>query len=313
MLNINIDWLEKKELITEKKVLLNEQDISTSQFLNKYTVDSYLVFLKKGNVFELSKVSGVDSDLAYSVKLDNNSIVYSMLKDNSGLVSQKDILESCKESLLFHKEGAVLLREEIEYWESLGLANFYPVRDKIHGFMGFVAFSSSDSKTINKKKLGKFKAFIQDSVRYKYEGAATRIKDREIVVYKKFHQLLVDLLKSNNESARDAVFFYFKEIFNARSAIMYVAEGKYFVPFRYKNISFIAPLNKTDFSSIKKIQKMKISKDGLLSKEFESGEVIICKVTRNLIMAFKADKCCDELDEGMLASSISILEKHLNG
>ena len=133
----NIGTIKEPVINSDQKVFFKDSDITTLSLLRKNVVDAYLIFLKKGESFELIKAKGIEENIANSFKIDKECMIYSLLRSSDGQMDQKEVLGSCKESVFFHKEGSQKLRQEIVYWEKIGLENFYPIKDKVHGLIGF--------------------------------------------------------------------------------------------------------------------------------------------------------------------------------
>ncbi|MEI7941594.1 MAG: hypothetical protein WCH76_00300 [Candidatus Riflemargulisbacteria bacterium] len=307
----------KSDLINEQisnqdqKVFLKDSDISTTSLFRKSTVDSYLIFLKKGESFELIRVNGVDEDIANSFQIDKDCMIYSLLKSTDVNIEQREVLSSCKESVFFHKESSQKLRQEIAYWESLGLENFYPVRDKVHGLIGFVVFSLTKKK-IGNSNVKKFQALMEDNIRNAFEGISVKNKDNDIALYKGLYELLRDMLELNSDDINEKVFNYFHEVLNASSAIMYVLQDKYYVPLKYKKVSFIKPLGKNSFNDLKKVALIKIETGSLLFDEMGIGQSIVMNVSKKVLFIFKIKESSLNYDLSFLNSTIDILGKYLD-
>lgn len=305
------DMINKQISNQDEKVFLKDSDISTSSLFRKNTVDSYLVFLKKGEAFELIRISGVDDDVANSFRINKDCIIYSLLKATDWNIEQREVLNSCKESVFFHKEGSQFIRQEIAYWEMLGLENFYPVRDKVHGLIGFVVFSLT-KKQLGNNNIKKFQAFMEENIRNTFEGISLQNKDQDIALYKGLFELLRDMVELSNDDVQEKVFNYFQEILNASSAVMYVLQDKYYVPLKYKKVSFIKPIDKNNFIDSKKVSLIKIGNGSLLFREMGSCQAIVMKVSKNALFVYKLKESSLKFDLSFLNSTIDILGKYLD-
>lgn len=307
----NMELINKPATSQKNKVFLKDSDISTTSLLCKNRVDAYLIFLKKGEYFELIRVNCVDEDIANSFQIDKDSMIYSLLKSIDGNIEQREVLNACKESVFFHKEASQKLRQEIAYWEGLGLENFYPVRDKVHGLIGFVVFS------LTKKKLGnsnvkKFQSLMEENIRNSFEGLKLQNKDQDIILYKGLYELLRDMLELNSDDLNEKVFNYFHEVLNASSAIMYVLQDKHYVPVKYKKVSFIKPLVKNSFNDLKKVALIKIETDSILFEEMGRSQAIVMNVSKKVLFVFKINENSFNYDLSFLNSTIDILGKYLD-
>ncbi len=306
-----IQMMKKISNNSDQKVFLRDSDISTLSLLRKFKVDAQLVFLKKGHFFELISIEGIDVVLAHSFQVEQSSMIYSLLKDTNEVITQKEVLNSCKESVFFHKEGRQKFREEIDYWEKLGLENFYPVSDKVHGLIGFVVFSSG-KKQITRSNLKNFKTYIEEQLKNTFEGVRDKNKDKEVFLYKGLYELQRDMLELSNENKHEKAFSYFQEILNSGASIMYVLQDKYYVPLKYKKVAFIKPLIKNDFNSYKQVALIKIDNGLFLFEELDYGEAIIMKASKKSVFVFKLESNSKDVDLNFLSTIIDILGKYLD-
>ena len=293
----------------DNKILLRDSDLNTLSILRKFKIDASLIFLKKGDVFELIRLDGIAIDLANSFLPDKKSIVYTLLKSTDSVITQKEVLSSCKESVFFHKELGPRLRQEIEYWEKLGLENYYPVRDKVHGLMGFVVFSFVN-KHFNKHKLRKFKGYIEDNIRYTYEGEKDKVKDKELLLYKGLYELQKDLLCLEDKDKEQRIFSYFQDVLVSISAVMYILQDKCYIPHKFKNVTFIKPLLKDDVHNKQKIFSINIISGSFLFEEMGAGEVVVIKLSKKVLFVFKVENDVCDLD--FVNNLVEIVGKFLN-
>ncbi len=295
----------------DQKVFLKDTDFSSLSIIRKNIVDSYVIFLKKGEQFELIRSNGIEKDIIDSFAVDTSSMVYSLLRSTDIKLGQQEVLSVCKESIFFQRESTQKLRLEIEYWEKLALEFFYPVRYESHGLIGFVVFSTR-GKSIGKGHEKRFKVAIEESVIESFKALYSITIEKDIFMYKGLFELQRELLSLKEEEKYLKVYYYFQDILNHKASIMYLFQDKYFSPVQFDKITFMKPLSKSVFSELGKVTMLKMSKDDFLYNEFGFGDVIILKLTHKAVFAYKVDSNSGMRDREFLTVLLDILGKFID-
>lgn len=286
-----------------QKVLLRDSDINKLSLLRKFSINAYLIFLRKADFFEAIRIEGVEVELVNSLRIDKNSMVYSLLKNSENTIKQQEVLSACKDSIVFHREGSQSFRKEIDYWEKLGLEFFYPVKDKVFGLIGFAVFSYPQKIKVTKNNTKNFLSFLEDDIRYTFEGEREKQVTQDVVLYKGLFNVLRDASKSSEEDSYEKIFLYFKELLGAKSSIMYILQEKYYVPIRYKNVTFIKPILRQD------VEKLSNGEDnsGVFAEEIGSKTVMIVRPFKKMLLVYKEDSL--KVQAELLEDVINIIGK----
>ena len=105
---------------------LFDQDLLLTNYLNRYQIDSYILFIKKGNSYLLASQKGYVSSDVDGIKFSDENLLIDFLQHTDTIMTLEDLQKYYTESVLIPKHMNLTLKMERQLIENLNVSHLVP-------------------------------------------------------------------------------------------------------------------------------------------------------------------------------------------
>lgn len=275
-----------EKLAVNKRAILYNHEPFINSYLQKLSIDKYVLFIKKRNSYQVATWHGYPPHLVEQIMLTENAVLIELMYLQQSLLSLTEVLNHYHSAQLIAKENGTHIKEEKAYWDKLDISHFTPIyiENELIGFFLFHTGKPSIKNNTFQELLDLLKVWA-NSFYELYIEQEHKEKLKRYLSFVEFTSAISQ--KETPEAIQDKAFTYILELINSTHAIWFYQKGHYLTPVKFCNIDYLKSYKRKEIKDILQSDYYYIDgRNSLLGKEFGRGIIQIISInSRHLIIA----------------------------